>query len=184
MAGSVDPEADLRAWLGILERVTQTARWEVRDLLARRDRDTAADLLRGRSGELATSAEGVDQLLSVALDRAAAALARGSRDPCPDLADFAQPQRLPAADCDEIRLRAGAIEARLEGRREGSGLPCARDEAAADARLWADARIPADLELRAAMLARVRVREARDAAVASRRGSIAGWLRRFGRDAR
>jgi hypothetical protein len=184
MVGVVDPAAEDRAWRGVLEKVTQAARWEVRDLLARRDRMSAADLLRGRSGELAASPDGFDQLLSVALDRAADDLAAGSRDPRLDLADFVEPQRLAQATCDRIELRAATLLASCESQAEGAGPRCAREGGAADMRIWADPRVLADLETRAVMLARARARTARPDADASRRRSLAGWLRRLGRDAR
>lgn len=60
-----------------IESATEEARWLAFDLLSRRGPEAALDLLRGRSAELAVSAAGQNQLLSLALDQAAASLERG-----------------------------------------------------------------------------------------------------------
>jgi hypothetical protein len=65
------------------------ARWEAADLLSRRPA-LAADLLRGHAAELATSPVARDQLLGLALERAAADLDAG-RAPLADGPDLAPP---------------------------------------------------------------------------------------------
>jgi hypothetical protein len=179
-----DTDLETSTWRNVLEAVTHAARWEVRDLLARRAREWAPDLLRGRSGELAVSEHGVDQLLSVALDRAADGLAAGSPDPAIDLSDFLHAQRLPEPLREQVHGLAAALEADPSS---GSGLGAARrageawllDAGEADARLWADPRIPADLELRAILLARTRVACAVAGPAPARPCGLQGWRGRF-----
>src|SRR6187455_3149703 len=58
-------------------RALAVARWEVADLVARRSRELAPDLLQGRAAELALSPVAADQILSLVLDQAAADIRKG-----------------------------------------------------------------------------------------------------------
>jgi hypothetical protein len=78
------------------------ARWEAADLLSRRPA-LAADLLRGHAAELAASPTARDQLLGLALERAAADLDAGrapladAYDPIPPRAQARRPSAWPLA---------------------------------------------------------------------------------------
>jgi hypothetical protein len=137
-SGRVDLAQALRA-------IEAEARWEALDLVARRGREAACDLLRGHAAELACSTAGRDQLLSLALDQAADALETGETSPQPDLSAFRQVRSVDASVQRRIRRRAAA----------GAIPPDPLDDAARTLheRLWADPRIPADDACRAGMLA-------------------------------
>lgn len=145
------------------------ARWEVAELLSRRPSRVAADLLRGHAAELAMSALADDQLLSLALDRAAQDIEAG--DPplqagVPFLLDDSDGLAGARESVGGIVLQqpgepaptpvhlAAEIERRLlDERPTPTELS---DRLAAKARLqealWNDPRLPAEPSVRLAML--------------------------------
>jgi regulator of nucleoside diphosphate kinase len=144
-----------------------SARWEMADLVARRGRDLAPDLLRGRAAELALSPLAEDQILSVILEAAAGALEQGQASvgaatpldgPSPAdrtvsirVAD--QVHWLQASPADE------AWVSDLVARRRSLGLSATglaarlAEDAGLQALLCHDPRIPADADLRRRMAA-------------------------------
>jgi hypothetical protein len=148
------------------------ARWQCTDLLSRKSPDAARELLLGHAAELASSAVGRDQLLSKALEAAAADLSAG-RSPLGEGASFFFREREPCATARRIvrqqvfrgggvpSRKAHAVVADLERRLRSE---CADDQAlrkrlAAEAhlheRLWDDPRLPADAKTRLIMLCAV-----------------------------
>ena len=124
------------------------ARWEVAELLSRRPSLLAADLLRGRAAELATSALAGDQVLSLALETAAGDIEAG-QPPLDEGALFL------FADTGSL---AGARES-IRGmvmRQPGEPAPAASDLVAEIERRLADERLtPAELSARLAAEARL-----------------------------
>lgn len=93
------------------------ARWEAADLLSRRPA-LAADLLRGHAAELAASPARSDQLLSLALERAAADLDAG-RAPLADAPEASpprpDPRQAPAWPLAALAVAAGIAAAVAAG---------------------------------------------------------------------
>lgn len=147
------------AFLRAVTAASETAKWEGLDLVARKGRHVAPDLLRGRSAELAFSPCGFDQLLSLALDQAALAIEEGALFFAVDLTPLLRPITLPVERERLVREAAAKLGGVAGARREkpaasrawaaGSG----RDHADLCRLLWREARIPADDGIRAAMLA-------------------------------
>lgn len=146
------------------------ARWHVADLASRRPRDLVPDLLSGRAAELALSPMAADQLLSLALDAAAADLAAG-RPPLADgvLSFFPRLGTTDPADESPLGTEADArrfvedlgLVAELEARHRALGLAGAELAArlAEDAQmqdfLADDPRIPAGPSVRLLMRASI-----------------------------
>lgn len=168
-----------------LRAIGEDARWQALDLLGRRGGD-AVDLLRGYSGELALSRSAREQLLGLALDRAAAAIACAEAIPLLDLSEFLVARPLPDAVVAAIRRRSAALYERdRQGLhceacamfRQGSApadaaaLSRARqfmaEDAALNRLLWCDTRIVLHQDARAAMLASAAVLDEAAAALAS-----------------
>lgn len=159
-----------------LAGVAAEAGWEACDLVARRGRAAAPDLLRGRSAELAGSAVAREQLLSAALDQAAAAIAADAPAQALDLDRFLTPQLLDEDDRVSLRRQAEALPSTLkaplapatadrlarahaEARRADDDAPPVaarlREDAMLAEALWADARLPAERDARIVMLASI-----------------------------
>jgi hypothetical protein len=161
------PDPDVVASAAIA--AVMDARWESSEALSRGPAELASDLLRRRAGELATSPAGRDQLLSVALQAAAADIAAGR----PALADGAlflleAPAPDPAAR-DALRaavLKQGGVavaesqrvaeEVEARQRRDGVEAAALAQQLRAEARLqellWDDPRLPAAARTRLVML--------------------------------
>ncbi|MFL5297075.1 MAG: hypothetical protein ACJ798_11905 [Phenylobacterium sp.] len=174
------------------------ARWECADLLSRKPAVHAIELVSGRAAELASSPIGRDQMLSAALDAAAADLGAG-RPPLPDGTGFFFRGRAP---CPTARLvireqvfrhpgvpgraadeAAAELErrCRLECRSERELSARLWSEASLQRSLWDDPRLPAQTHTRLIMLCAVPklARRAADldpshARVARRRDSARG----------
>jgi len=145
------------------------ARWQCADLLSRKSPDAARELLLGHAADLASSAVGRDQLLSKALEAAAADLSSG-RSPLGEGASFFFREREPCSTARRIVrqqvFRRGAIPSRkahevvadLERRlrREAADGRALHKRLVAEAhlheRLWDDPRVPADANTRLIML--------------------------------
>lgn len=152
--------------------LSEEARWEAHDLVARRDVAEAVALLRGHSGELALSLSASDVLFGLALDQAAAALADGAAIPRVDLSAYLIPRPLPETTLARIRAQSAALAGqaaeavgalrreatdRGQGRRSrvrarGAALAL-RQKAALNRLCWADARLALGEGERALMLA-------------------------------
>jgi hypothetical protein len=91
------------------EAAVAEARWEASDLLSRRP-ELAADLLRGHAAELAASPDQADQLLCLALERAATDLDAG-RAPLADVPEPAPEPRRRVRLTQAWRLTALAMAA-------------------------------------------------------------------------
>jgi len=148
------------------------ARWQAADLLSRKSPEAARELLLGHAGELASSAVGRDQLLSKALEVAAADLS-AERPPLSEGASFFFREREPCSTARQIVrqqvFRGGGVPSRkahdvvadLERRlrSEGADDRALRERLAAEAhlheRLWDDPRLPADANTRLIMLSAV-----------------------------
>jgi hypothetical protein len=174
----------------LLDDIAQEARWQAHDLVARRGREAAPNLLRGQAAESFGSPLAHDLLLGLALDQAAESLAAPAAAPVIDLSDLLRPDELPAERCRQIRavadrLRGPArwideLAARIEreaGPRERVRL--LRAHALLNERFWLDTRIRADDQVRARMLASAPHLRARAEAAASRRP--ARWRGMVGR---
>lgn len=181
----------------LLGEIVAEARWEATDLQLRWGQEPAAGLLRGRSAELSFSPLARDQLLAVALEQAAASLA--GQPGGPDLVAFQLPQEIAPTERMAVLARlqdpTAAVPARAHALVEGwvrrfddmrdlKGGPrrAARrlfEDAALNRRFWDDERIPADLTLRAVMLASADLLVERAAAL--RRDDH--WMRRLWRRA-
>ena len=151
-------------------RALAGGRWEVADLIARRSRELAPDLLEGRAAELALSPLAADQILCLVLDRGADDVREGRTPlveavfldgPGPDDATRLGFQRLgreaeAAAFVRDLEL-VRDLEARhdLAGLRGGELAEHLAEDAALQDLLWDDPRIPADLEVRRLMRASV-----------------------------
>jgi len=148
------------------------ARWQCADLLSRKAPDLAVDLLRGHAAELASSPIARDQILSKALDVAAADIQAG-HPPLEDGALFFFQGDPPSRTERQIvreqvfrhcgisgqfsELAAADLERRC--RSATSGGQDQAEELAAEARLhellWDDPRLPADTHTRLIMLCTV-----------------------------
>lgn len=178
------------------QAAVEAARWETCEILSRKGPQEASDLLRGRAAELAQSFGARDQLLALALERAADDLAQG-RPPCrwPAAALFdgepaaearervaAQARAWePPPDAELDRL-AWELERRL--RQEiGGGRPLAEaleGDAFLHERLWDDPRTSAPASARRAMLALApRLRACAQALGADRPQDVRPWWRRL-----
>lgn len=94
-----------------IKSASEEACWEAIDLLLRRGSEAARDLLRGRSAELAGSAAGQNQLLSLALDQAAASIERGAKVSSVNLKPLLSLSPLPDAMAAQITLEAERLPA-------------------------------------------------------------------------
>jgi hypothetical protein len=151
--------------------VVREARWEAAELLSRRTPAAAADLLRGRAGELAASPSGRSQLASLALEKAAGDIQRGRSPISPGAVFFfgraATPearleiQRAVFAGFRPVDEAAGRLTAELEAELR-QRLDTAAGDAALSAPLldagrlhkllWDDPRIPAAPGVRLVMV--------------------------------
>lgn len=155
-----------------IRSVTEEAQWEALDLLSRRGADTAPELLRGHSAELATSPVSRDQLLSLALDQTAESILRGGESPMADLQDLrvlcplsdaaaaavmAEADRLVECELSLVRQYVGDLVRRAGG----SASACTSlseglyEQARLNEACWCEARIPAQWRIRALMLASI-----------------------------
>lgn len=91
---------------GAIETASEEARWQAFDLLSRRGLEATLDLLRGRSAELAVSAAGQNQLLSLALDQAAASLESAGDIPSVNLKPLLSLNPLPEVAAAETKQKA------------------------------------------------------------------------------
>lgn len=143
------------------------ARWEMADLVARRGRDLAPDLLRGRAAELALSPLAEDQILSVILDAVANQLEQGQESlGSPTPLDGISPadRTVSVSIADQVSwLRSSPADeawvSELVARRRSLGLSATglaarlAEDAGLQALLCHDPRIPADADLRRRMAA-------------------------------
>lgn len=170
-----------------MQAICEVARWETFDLVARRGREPAPNLLRGHSAELAGSPSGRDQLMSLALDQAANAIERGAQASEVDLSPLLTPLLVLPSVQASVRTQAAGLSSsaaealrrhvanllhayRADGRSrrdDPSMTELLREDVVLNQALWADVRILADERQRAFMLASVPFLEA--AAVADRR---------------
>jgi len=161
------------------------ARWMCKDALSRRGAMAAAELLLAHAAELAGSADGRDQLLSLGLSAGAADIVAGRRplDAAPSVTLVrgagARGERLRFAyqaretECAAMRLADGIADeiARL-GLAPASARRLLLDCAALQASLWGAPEIPADSAARAVMrLSAPAIRER-----AKRRGGLLASL--------
>lgn len=145
------------------------ARWEAADLIARRGREAAPDLLRGRAAELACSPMAREQLVAIALECIARDLEGGGEGVVVDLREYQVLLPLPVLEREAIRTEAQRPCARaadlaaevaraVAGPSRGLALE-AREliglDAALNAAFWCDRRLAADHEARVTMLASV-----------------------------
>jgi hypothetical protein len=132
---------------------------------------SAVDLLRGHSGELASSVLARDQLVGLALDQAAASIDAGAATPQVDLSEFLAARPLPEPACADLRRIAAEILADrkeeltrhardLASKPPRPGAASRRDaalalrqDAALNRLLWCDVRITLGPFERAFMLA-------------------------------
>jgi regulator of nucleoside diphosphate kinase len=170
LAPDISPNVD-RAAAQIAPAVSAAdaaARWEMADLVARRGRDLAPDLLRGRAAELALSPLAEDQILSVVLDAVAIQLERGQKSLPTSPLDGPSPadRTLSASMDDQVSwLHASSADeawvSELVARRQSLGLSATglaarlAEDAGLQALLCHDPRIPADAVLRRRMAAMV-----------------------------
>ncbi|MDX9996418.1 MAG: hypothetical protein WCY15_07320 [Phenylobacterium sp.] len=169
----------------LLDDLAQEARWQALDLVARRGREAAPNLLRGQSADYAGSPLAWELLLGMALDQAAETIDA----PAVDLSPLLKASDLPAERLLEIRAAAERLKgsarwveelaARIDrnaGQLERVRL--LRAHALLNERFWSDARIPADEATRARMLACAPQFRARADAAARR---ARGWRQVAGR---
>lgn len=170
MSSRDDEPADLVAAAAV--DALMTARWQCADLLARKSPEMARDLLRGHAAELASSPIAHDQILSRALDAAAADL-EARRPPLQDGVGFffrGQPpcstaklivreqvfrgRGVPARVSDDA---AAELERRFrpECRADHDLSGRLSDEARLHELLWDDPRLPAETHTRLIMLCTV-----------------------------
>lgn len=151
-------------------RALAVARWEVADLMARRSRDLAPDLLQGRAAELALSPMAADQILSLVLEAAAKDIREG-RVPLadPSVLQGPTPDDIARLSFHHLAADGGAaafvhdleLVRDLEARHAGTGVRSAElaerlaEDAALQDMLWDDPRIPAGREERRLMAASV-----------------------------
>lgn len=155
-----------------IQAVSEEARWEAFDLLSRRGAEAAPELLRGRSGELAVSPAGRDQLLSLALDQTAASIQRGGKMPMSDLATLlvlhplsdaaaarvqAEAERLIQSEASAVSQYALDVVRSAEGSPGATSLPSdlLYEQARLNEVCWREARLPAEWPIRALMLASI-----------------------------
>ncbi|MFC3079593.1 hypothetical protein ACFODL_15950 [Phenylobacterium terrae] len=172
----------------LLDDIAQEARWQSLDLIARRGREAAPNLLRGQAAEYAGSPLAHDLLLGLAFDQAAETIA-STGAPVIDLAYLLRPSELAPERCVEVRAAAERMRgqarwiddliARIE-RNAGQleRLRLLKAHALLNERFWSDARLSADDQVRARMLACAPPFRAR-AEVAARRAR--GWRQMAGR---
>ncbi len=148
------------------------ARWQCAELLARKSSDSTRELLLGRAAELASSPIGRDQILSRALEAAAADLAAG-RPPLQEGAAFFCRGRSSCCTARQIVREqvfrhtgvpgrasdAAAAELERRHRAEGDADHALCERLAAEAHLhellWDDPRLSADGHTRLIMLCAV-----------------------------
>lgn len=148
------------------------ARWQCADLLARKSPDAARELLLGRAAELASSPIGRDQILSRALEAAAADLAAGrsplqdgvaffcrDNSPCYTARQIVREQVFRHAGVPRRASYAAAVELERRHRADGDADHALCERLAAEGRLhellWDDPRLPADTHTRLIMLCAV-----------------------------
>jgi hypothetical protein len=173
----------------LLDDIAQEARWQALDLVARRGREAAPNLLRGQAADSFGSPLAYELLLGLALDQAAEDLAAPAPEKLVDLNFLLQPDELPGERSREVRDAAERLKgtgrwadevvARVErnaAQRERVRL--LRAHALLNERFWSDARIPADDQVRARMLACAPQLRQRAETTARR---ARGWRRMAGR---
>lgn len=172
----------------LLDDIAQEARWQALDLVARRGREAAPNLLRGQAAEYAGSPLAQDLLLGLALDQAADGLAAPAVVQLVDLNYLLRPDELGAERRQDIRASSERLRAparwidELIGRIERNAaqlerVRLLRAHALLNERFWSDTRIPADDQTRARMLACAPQLRQRAETAARRAG---GWRGRLG----
>ncbi|HEX2558986.1 hypothetical protein [Phenylobacterium sp.] len=175
----------------LLDDIAQDARWQALDLVARRGREAAPNLLRGQAADYHGSPLAHDLLLGLALDQAADGLAATTVIQLVDLNFLLRPHELPAERCREVRAASERLRgptrwndelvARIE--RNAAQLErvrLLRAHALLNERFWSDARIPADDQVRARMLACAPHLRQRAETAARRAGGWRGMAGRLG----
>lgn len=174
----------------LLDDIAQEARWQALDLVARRGREAAPNLLRGQAAEFFGSPLAYELLLGQALDQAAEGLAEPAPAELVDLSFLLAPEELPGERNHEIRAAAERLRGTgrwaddVIGRIERNAaqlerVRLLRAHALLNERFWSDARIPADDQVRAKMLACAPQLRQRAETAARRAGG--GWRAMAGR---